>query len=103
MIERTSIDSYYDERNKRQLGREQRAVLWLIRKFPCSTDRELALEYHKAFGGLHDSNKVRPRRAELVKSGLVEEAGKRTCGVTGKVSMTWRIVTHQPQKELFSE
>lgn len=78
------------------LGERQRLVYELIRRYPEHTDRELA-----QLAGAGDPNQVRPRRSELSDKGLVAEAGKRRCEVTGKLAMTWRIVTHQDQLELW--
>lgn len=36
-------------------------------------------------------NQVTPRTNELVKMGLVQEHKKRTCSISGRVAMTWRI------------
>lgn len=96
MIQRTSIESYYGEKKAGRLGERQRAVYELIKENPGHTDRELARILAAA-----DPNTVRPRRYELVEKGLVIDAGKRKCRVTGKVAMTWRTRTGEIQQELF--
>lgn len=51
------------------------------------TDRELAKEL-----GFSDPNNVRPRRYELMKMGVIVEAGKRPCSISHKLALTWRAV-----------
>ena len=51
------------------------------------TDRELS-----EFLGYADPNKVRPRRNDLVRLGCVVECGKRVCGVSGKLALTWKVM-----------
>lgn len=87
-VRETSIDSYAEELPA--LGKRQQEVFDMIvslnmeDKYP--TDREIARELD-----YDDPNKVRPRRYELMKLGLITEAGLRTCEVSGKVSLTWKI------------
>lgn len=50
------------------------------------TDRELTLRL-----GYADPNKIRPRRNELAKGGFIYSTGKRTCLVSGKMAMEWRV------------
>ena len=75
----------------RDLGLRQSEVLGAIRRmnrgglFP--TDRELS-----EFLGYADPNKVRPRRNDLMRFGLVREHGKRECGVSGKLALTWKVM-----------
>ncbi len=79
----------YGEIKQAGLGEAQSRVLKAIKYFTVlgapATDRERA-----RFLGLGDPNKVRPRRFELVSLGLVEEAPKRMCYVSGKLALTWR-------------
>lgn len=79
------------------LSDRRRAVYELIRRNPGRTDRELSRE-----AGYADPNQLRPRRTELLDMGLIREAGKRRCEVTGKTATTWRITTRRDQLELFS-
>ena len=51
-----------------------------------STDLEVS-----RFAGHSDPNYFRPRRNELVKMGLVVEAGRRECSVSGKTSIVWWV------------
>lgn len=44
------------------------------------------------FAGRSDPNYFRPRRNELVKVGVIREAGKRRCSITGKTALTWWFV-----------
>ena len=103
MIQRTSVQSFHEEKDSLRLGERQQLVYNLIRRFPGKTDRELALIFAAQIGHPVDPNVIRPRRHELVEKGLVELFEKRECKVTGKTSMTWKIVSHQMQRELFSD
>ena len=97
----TSAYALQQLRNDLQLGDRQRLVLDLIRDWPDSTDAELTKLLVKFHGGSPDPNRIRPRRTELVKRGLVNASGKRRCSVTGRLAYTWRVVTHDPQGRLF--
>ena len=87
-VRQTSLLAFQDQLP--HLGRRQLEVLKAIRD--CNmhgiypTDREIA-----RLLGYADPNKVRPRRHELMQNGLIEEAGKRKCKVTGKLALTWKI------------
>jgi len=91
----TSLLAYHalDDLSERQVK-----VLDAIRqmnsrsKYP--TDREVA-----KYLGFADPNKVRPRRNDLARLGKVEIHGKRECGVTGRLALTWRAVPNwRPEK-----
>lgn len=83
-MRQTSIQAYRELQPK--LSIRQKQVLWFIRAFPNSTDRELT-----KLMGYTDPNKVRPRRKELLDIGKITESGKRTCKVSGKTALTWRV------------
>ncbi len=80
----------YAEIKESGLGEAQREVYEAIKYktqmgiYP--TDREIAVSL-----GYKDPNKVRPRRFELVAQGLVAEAGRRTCLISGKQALTWCV------------
>ena len=82
----TSLESY----TQVELGEGQKVVydaLWehtMRGVYP--TDRELTKTLDE-----DDPNKIRPRRFELMERGLIEEAGKRPCEITGRKALTWRI------------
>ncbi len=90
----TSIVAY-DEIRRGLKGR-QGFVFALIYNNPGHTDLELT-----RLAGFIDPNAVRPRRTELAARGLVVEAGKRRCAVSGKVAKTWRPNDGGPQLDLF--
>ena len=87
-IRQTSLLAFQDEIP--HLGKRQYEVLKAIRDcnrhriFP--TDREIA-----RLLGYADPNRVRPRRHELMEYGLIEEAGKKICPVSGKLAIAWKI------------
>lgn len=84
VVRDTSLASYVEEKKSGRLSeREQWILEWMDMVGPC-TDRELAKHM-----GFNDPNMIRPRRKELVDKGLVVEAGKRKCGVSGKTSIVW--------------
>ena len=95
VVRDTSVQAWLSLSN---LGQMQQLVYECIEKrsreglFP--TDREVAKDL-----GLSDPNAVRPRRFELMQMGLVVEAGKRTCSVTEKLVLTWKVVDVEPLLE----
>jgi len=54
------------------------------------TDRELAKEL-----GFSDPNNIRPRRYELMKMGVIVEAGKRPCSISHRIALTWRVIENK--------
>lgn len=85
MVRDTSIDSYYRCVDEGIVTGRQLEVLDWVRDTPLRTDRELAVLL-----GVDDPNYVRPRRKELVDLGLVVDAGKRVCSVTGRKVYVWK-------------
>jgi hypothetical protein len=81
-VRQTSLQAYREEQPR--MGERQKLVLWFIRKFPRRTDRELT-----KLIGFTDPNQVRPRRKELLDAGLIYEAGRRPCTVSGKTALVW--------------
>lgn len=63
-------------------------VFKTIKKLGCPTDLEVA-----KYLGCSDPNRVRPRRNELLKSGMIVECEKRLCSVSGKLAFSWRVCT----------
>lgn len=96
-VQETSLDAYQDLINAQALNDRQHEILTMIRELGPMTDRELAECLAEA-----DPNRVRPRRNELVRKGLVEEAGRRRCDVTGRLAIVWQHVHKRIQRELFS-
>jgi hypothetical protein len=88
-MRQTSLESYDDIIKK--LGERQRivynAIIELANTVAFPTDREIAKSLGKG-----DPNFVRPRRFELMKLGLIVEAGKRPCLVSKKKALTWKPV-----------
>lgn len=75
---------------EKQLGTLQSAMLEMFRvSLWPATANEAAKEAASEFGGIPESYRKRAR--ELVKQGLIEEAGERKCEVTGKSAMTFRV------------
>lgn len=87
VMRQTSIEAFDKIKH---IGRKQREVLGVIKRATerqeFLTDREIAREL-----GFKDPNKVRPRRHELMKLELIQAEGTKTCSVTGKTAITWRI------------
>jgi hypothetical protein len=86
-MRQTSVEAY---NTIKKIGKRQKEVLWYIRNFPDSTDRELTRIMR--YG---DPNKVRPRRKELEDMELIKASGSRICTVSGKRALTWRVVTNE--------
>lgn len=85
MVRETSVKSYREEKAV-GLSSRQIAVLAVIREHGPCTDREIA----RAIGA-SDPNFVRPRRFELAAAGAIIQHIKRTCNVTGKTAITWKV------------
>lgn len=85
MIQDTSRIAYR-EIKKKGLGERQRAVLDVIGYLKNPTNSEIS-----KFMGI-PINAITPRTNELVKHGRVIQGLKRTCQVTGKTVLTWRVV-----------
>lgn len=85
MVRDTSIISYR-ELQAGKLGLLQQKVFDVIKQHPLGiTDREII-----NIVGI-EGNSIRPRRYELFKKGLVVEAGKRKCSISGKLALTWKL------------
>lgn len=84
VVRETSLLAFTELRGKETM--ESRVLEAIRRASHPMTDYELAEQM-----GFRDPNHVRPRRRELVRKGLVEEAGRRICRVTGKTALTWRV------------
>ena len=68
----------------KDLTDRQKEVLDALRFFPDATNAEIAARLGWPI------NRVTPRMGELRTQGLVLEAGKRTCKVTGGTAHAWR-------------
>lgn len=82
----TSLNAYYNYA-KPTLGNRQKVVFEKLMERNNWTNSELA----KSLG--FGINQITPRVGELRKMELVEEAGKRICGVTGLRVHSWRVKT----------
>lgn len=100
-VRETSIEAFNAIRASGELGQMQLRVLFLVSRFPDSTARELTRHLVDLYGPPEDSNRVRPRLAELLREGHIEESGSRVCSVSGLRAATWRMKFHNEQKELF--
>ena len=87
-VRETSRESYRDlVRHPLEISGRHLEYLSTLRALgEAATDQEVC----RAAGHL-DPNYFRPRRNELVKLGLVVEAGRRVCGVTKKKAITWWV------------
>ena len=90
-VRQTSIESYQEIRPI--LGRDQEVVYAALLELKEATDSELANHL-----GCEDPNKVRPRRFELMRSGLVTEATRRQCRITSKTAIAWTTSPHSTSK-----
>lgn len=85
MQQDTSIRVYEDE-VKPTLGERQKKVRELLLIYPTGLSNA---EIGQHLGW--EINRVTPRSNELVKMGVVIEAGKRQCTVTGRTVHTWKL------------
>lgn len=86
MVRQTSLLSYNEFRYS-VLADSQAKVYNMLNVMVEATDRELTDAL-----GYADPNRVRPRRKELCDMGLVGEAGKRECSITGKMAIVWKCL-----------
>lgn len=97
IVRQTSLEAYDIVGH---LGHKQKKVLAIIHKHSrfkdFLTDREIAREL-----GFMDPNKVRPRRHELMKLGLIVEEGTKKCTVTGRTAITWKIAVDNQRLNVF--
>ena len=84
-IQDTSIKSFKEILES--IGKSQQVVYDAIKTLACPTDMEIV-----KYLGFTDPNKVRPRRNELVKKGLIVQYEKRECIVTHKTAIAWSAV-----------
>ena len=91
LVQETSFLSYEQVRASTMAG-DKRMVFEAIKentkKNMPMTDYELSIHL-----GFENPNKIRPRRKELEKDGLVEEAEKRLCSISKKKAITWKTVS----------
>jgi hypothetical protein len=78
----TSLWAY--ARATQDIGKKQKEVLDALRFFPDATNAELAARMNWPV------NRITPRCLELRKMGLILDAGKRTCKVTGSTAHCWK-------------
>ena len=83
MIQQTSLEALQALENR---GDKQRMVYEALDVLGEACNLEIARYLNRAI------NTVTPRTNELVKAGLVEEAGKRVNPITNKNVIYWRIV-----------
>jgi len=98
MIQQTSLLSYYEiweksaencekiPKNPQKMAKIYEKILKTIKKSPKITDFEISQAL-----GWADPNRVRPRRHELVRQGLVYQVGKRQDRYTKKTSIIWAL------------
>jgi hypothetical protein len=82
MIQDTSLWAYACA--TQDLGKKQKEVFDALRFFPDATNAELAARLGWPV------NRITPRCLELRKMGLILDAGKRTCKVTGSTAHCWK-------------
>ena len=82
-VRQTSIEGY--SRIKKELGKRQQEVYdGFLGNGTCTN-----LEVSRLLG--IPINQITPRTNELVKLGLITEVEKRTCGVSGRKAISWRV------------
>jgi hypothetical protein len=82
MIQDTSLFAYSVA--TQNLGAKQKQVLDALRFFPDATNAEIAAHLKWPV------NRITPRCLELRTMGLILEAGRRRCKVTGSTAHAWR-------------
>jgi len=85
-MRQTSLQAYQELKDSGKLGERQLLVYEAIKRLKCATDTEIT-----KFMGFSDPNRIRPRRNELVRFGLVEEKERRNCNITNRKAIVWGI------------
>lgn len=93
-IQETSLRVYRDEVEP-TLGKRQKIVYEAFKQKEEWTNSELS-----SFLGI-PINAITPRVFELRQKGLVQEAKRRPCKVTGRTCIAWEIKRENKQVELF--
>lgn len=85
-VRQTSLEAYrkISESNKDHVM--QRKVFNALISLRQATDSEIS--FYLMYS---DPNKIRPRRNELVKKGIVKSIGKRVCEITGRECILWSV------------
>lgn len=88
MIQQTSLLAYTEIRqNDLVLSESYRQIIEALKLNGAMTDREIA-----SFLNYYDPNKIRPRRNELMKAGILQAVDKRCCAITRKTVLVWGLV-----------
>jgi len=82
MIQQTSFEAFQALENR---GEKQMMVYHALEALGEACNLEVARHLNRAI------NTITPRMNELVKAGLVEEAGKKVNPITNKNVIYWRI------------
>lgn len=82
MQQDTSLFAY--RQATQHIGAKQKAVLDTLRFFPDATNAELGARLGWPV------NRITPRCLELRKIGLILDAGKRLCKITGSKAHAWK-------------
>ena len=86
-LKQTSLVAYKQIRNEGLLGKRQKIVYDGFKRYLKATDWEVT-----NLLCWDDPNKVRPRRNELVRYGLLRDSGiKRKCNVTNRMAIVWEV------------
>lgn len=85
-MQETSLRAYFNEIHPRLGERQQEVLAAFVLGARDWTNSELSQCLRKPI------NTITPRVFELRAAGLVEEAGKRICKVTGRKVLSWRRV-----------
>lgn len=86
-----SLAAYHESGD--ELSERESAVMGAVRQLGAATDRQI-----KAHLGFTDMNAVRPRVTELLKRGVLVEAGDTQDTVTGKTVRLVRIALREPEQ-----
>lgn len=87
MIRQTSIQSFHEIQESPILSESYQQILTVLKDSYGLTDREIAKKL-----GFSDPNKVRPRRNELMKQGIIKDCGTKVCRVSGKWVHFWDAI-----------
>lgn len=102
-VRQTSIDTYRDLRVSGHLSERRYAVIMALYIVGPSTSGEIGHQMYgeKSTGSAYRN--VHARMNELFKMGLVIEAGKRPCTITGRICETWQLTYKFPKGKIAQE
>lgn len=98
-MRQTSIEAYNKIKENGLLSKARLSVYETLYKYGPLTGGEIFNAHPDLYGTHHIvKGSVCARLTELRRSGVVQEVGKRVCGITGRRAITWDVTPKLPVK-----